>query len=174
MHEAKALGDIAQLTRPTEGRIMKMGSCFLLSVLLLCSLVSQAMADADPPMPTPRSSAGAPTTAEEHYNQGLKRQKEGQYAKAIEAYKRAVQLKPDFAEAYNNLGYSYRMGGDFDRAIAAYNEALRLNPNLATAHEYLGKAYLGKGMRREAEEQYRILQTLNPTMAAELLEQIRR
>ena len=74
-------------------------------------------------------------------------QEGGQYVKAIEAYKQAVQLKPDFAEAYNNLGYSYRMNGDFDQAITADKEALRLKPNVAEAHEYLAKAYLLKSDR---------------------------
>jgi len=153
---------------------MKTYRVLLFALLMVTALIPGIMADESPPMPTPSGSTPVAPSAQEHYNQGLQWQKDRQYAKAIEAYRQAVQLKPDFPEAYNNLGYTYRMAGDFDNAIAAYQEALRLKPDFAEAHQYLGKAYLAKGMRQEAEEQYRILRTLNPTMAATLLELMRK
>lgn len=146
---------------------MKM-MCIVLTGLLAFSIhIASVFADAGGYQPV-ESSSSERAKADDHYKKGLDYQKQGKFAEAIQEYRSALDIVPDWAEAYNNLGYSYRMSGNFDKAILAYKEALRLKPNLAEAHEYLAKAYLAKGMKKEAEQEYQVLLQLNPKMAAEV------
>jgi tetratricopeptide (TPR) repeat protein len=48
--------------------------------------------------------------------------------KAIEAYNKALALKPNYAEALNNKGNACHELGKLEDAIEAYNKALSLNP----------------------------------------------
>ncbi|MBI4834092.1 MAG: tetratricopeptide repeat protein [Planctomycetes bacterium] len=53
------------------------------------------------------------------------------YPKAIESYKEAIRLKPDYIEAHNNLGIAYLLSGNRDKALAEYNILKSLNKELA-------------------------------------------
>ena len=44
----------------------------------------------------------------------------GRYQDAIEAYKQAIRIKPDYAEAHYNLGIAYLVTGDKDSALEEY------------------------------------------------------
>ena len=55
----------------------------------------------------------------------------GRLEEALEAYKKAISLKPDYAEAYSNLGTTLQDQGKLEEAIEAYNKALSLKPDLA-------------------------------------------
>ena len=65
--------------------------------------------------------------------------------KAIAAYKKALEIKPDYAKAYRGLAEVYRDEGRYDEAIAACKKALAINPEYAEAYQELGFAYSGKG-----------------------------
>jgi tetratricopeptide (TPR) repeat protein len=47
----------------------------------------------------------------------------GKYQKAINAYKEAIKIKPDYHEAYYNMGVAYNGLGKYQKAIDAYKEA---------------------------------------------------
>jgi tetratricopeptide (TPR) repeat protein len=47
---------------------------------------------------------------------------------AAEAYRKALDIKPDYAEAALNLGIALQDCGDPDRAMRAYADAYRLRP----------------------------------------------
>jgi len=53
---------------------------------------------------------------------------------AIEAYKQAIRLKPDFSTAYLNRGLAKATLKDYQGALADYNEAIRINPQFANAY----------------------------------------
>jgi tetratricopeptide (TPR) repeat protein len=65
----------------------------------------------------------------------------GEYEKAIEAYKRALQLSPNSEAAYYHLGMAYSSLGRYDEAVGVYNRAIRIKPDYASAHFNLGHAY---------------------------------
>jgi tetratricopeptide (TPR) repeat protein len=67
-----------------------------------------------------------------------------EYEKAIECFKEAIRLKPDYAIVYFNLGllYTERLK-QYQKAIEYLNEAIRLNQKNADAHAVLGDAYFG-------------------------------
>ena len=48
---------------------------------------------------------------------GLALQEQGKLDEAIEAYNKALSLKPDYAEAYNNMGNALQEQGKLDEAI---------------------------------------------------------
>lgn len=53
------------------------------------------------------------------YSQGLKEKKNNNLKKAIDFFKKAVQIDPDFAFAWDNIGICYRKLGDYDEALNA-------------------------------------------------------
>ena len=56
---------------------------------------------------------------------------QGKLEKAIEAYNKALSLKPDYAKAYNNMGVVLKDQGKLEEAIEAYKKALLLKPDYA-------------------------------------------
>jgi tetratricopeptide (TPR) repeat protein len=62
------------------------------------------------------------------FDLGLVRQDLRDHAGAASAYRRAIELKPDYAEAALNLGVVLQESGDLDGAMRAYAQAYRLRP----------------------------------------------
>ena len=65
------------------------------------------------------------------------------WKRPIEAYNKALAIKPDYAEAYNNMGDALKEQGKLEEAIEAYNKALAIKPDYAEA--YTTWALLSKG-----------------------------
>jgi tetratricopeptide (TPR) repeat protein len=64
------------------------------------------------------------------FDLGLVRQDLRDYPKAAEAYRRAIDIKPDHAEAALNLGIVLQEAGDPDAAMDAYRTAYRLRADM--------------------------------------------
>ena len=75
---------------------------------------------------------------------------QGRLDEAVAAYRRALELKPDFAEAHNNLGGVLRCQGSFEAAVACYRRAVQLRPGYAEAHHNLAIALQDQGKPDEA------------------------
>ena len=63
---------------------------------------------------------------------------QGNLNEAIEAFKKAISIKPDYAEAHNNMGIVYYKHGETEAAISAYQNAINTNPNYAEAYYNIG------------------------------------
>jgi tetratricopeptide (TPR) repeat protein len=61
------------------------------------------------------------------FDLGLVRQDLRDHAGAVIAYRKAIELKPDYAEAALNLGVTLQDSGDLDEAMRAYAQAYRLH-----------------------------------------------
>ena len=85
---------------------------------------------------------------------------------AIETFKEAIRINPEYAEAHNNLGIALAKNGQIDEAIKAYKEAIRINPMLADAHYNLGDVLKAKGQLDEAIKAYKEAIRINPEYAA--------
>ena len=85
------------------------------------------------------------------------------YDQAVEAYSKAIELRPFYADAYVGLGDAKAAKGDVDGAIAAYQKALIHNPVNPRMHASLGKIYFTeKGLYYEALKAYRLAVELDP------------
>ncbi len=108
-----------------------------------------------------------PETAETYFDLGNAcNGKPGMDEDAIEAYKKAIALKPDFAEAHYCLGLVYIKSGMPQEAINAYKMAIELNQDHGDAHFRLGIVYSKSGMDEEAIEAFKQSVELNPEHAA--------
>ena len=64
---------------------------------------------------------------------------------ALDAYKQAVKVKPDYAEAYYNMGVTQKIIGNLQAAIESYEQAIKINPDYADAYNNMGLALQEKG-----------------------------
>ncbi|HEY6142583.1 MAG TPA: tetratricopeptide repeat protein [Flavobacterium sp.] len=81
--------------------------------------------------------------AKDYYSQGLIEGKKENHEKAIEYFKKALEVDANFAFAWDNIGLSYRKLGDYGKAIESYNKSLELDPkglmplqNIAIAYQF--------------------------------------
>ena len=84
------------------------------------------------------------------------------HAKAIEAYKQAIRIDPDYVKAHYNLGLDYRKLGNYAKAIEAYKQAIRIDPDYVDAHINLGVAYSALGNYAKAIEAYKQAIRIDP------------
>ncbi|MGQ9679035.1 MAG: tetratricopeptide repeat protein, partial [bacterium] len=82
--------------------------------------------------------------------------------KALENYKRALELLPDATEFYTDIAVCYLRKNLPDHAIASLNQALKLNQNSPTVHHVLGNAYAMANRWREAVLSYKKAIHLSP------------
>ena len=59
---------------------------------------------------------------------------------AIDSYKQAIKIKPDYADAYYNMGNALKDTGDFNAAIDSYKQAIKIKPDYAEAYNNMGNA----------------------------------
>jgi tetratricopeptide (TPR) repeat protein len=86
------------------------------------------------------------------------------FDQAIEAYGKAIELRPFLADAHVGLGDAKAAKSDTDGAIAAYQKALGLNPVNPRVHMSLGKIYYSeKGLYYEAVTAYKKAIDFDPT-----------
>ena len=77
------------------------------------------------------------------------------FDQAIEAYSKAIELRPFYAEAHAGLGNAYTAKGDIDRALISYRAAIALDPFDPLTHVRLGHSYAAKARCADAEKSYR-------------------
>ena len=84
----------------------------------------------------------------------------------MDAYDKAIHLKPDSSEAYNNRGSAKDDLGRYDEAIADYDEAIRLKPDHVDAYNNRGVAKNNLGRHDEAIADYDEAIRLKPDHAS--------
>ncbi|MDC3205786.1 tetratricopeptide repeat protein, partial [Paracoccaceae bacterium] len=93
-------------------------------------------------------------------NKGL-----GKLENAVEAYNKALSIKPDYADAYYNMGNALKEQGKLDEAIEAYTKAISLKPDYADAYYNMGIALREQGKLEEAMQAYTEVLSLKPDYA---------
>lgn len=69
-----------------------------------------------------------PLMAEAYSNLGNVFKERGQLKEAIDNYRHALNIKPDFIDGYINLAAALVAFGDTESAVSAYATALQYNP----------------------------------------------
>lgn len=122
------------------------------------------------PNPPPGRSAGADpadrpegvTAAEVALSEGLDHHDKGEFDRALECYKKAIELSPGLVVAHNNLGMVYIDKEMYREAIAELEETLRLDPGYAEAYNNLGFVHRRLGQDEEAAGYYGKFLELEP------------
>jgi tetratricopeptide (TPR) repeat protein len=98
--------------------------------------------------------------ARELNNKGVALFHRGSLEGAIEAFIRAIELKPDYAEGYNNLGLAYSKRGQSDEAVRYFQKALEADPQMGEVYNNLGFLFHTSARYERAIEMFsRSLQT---------------
>ncbi len=105
----------------------------------------------------------APHSAKAHVDLGYAYDLAGEREKAMNLYKRAIEVDPDYEKAYNNLGVAYDSLGKRDEAVALLKKAIKLNPNYADPYSNLGIIYTSMGKHEEAIRSYEKAIEINPS-----------
>ncbi|VDD83022.1 unnamed protein product [Mesocestoides corti] len=95
-----------------------------------------------------------PLMAEAYSNLGNVFKERGQLKEAIDNYRHALSIKPDFIDGYINLAAALVAIGDTESAVSAYATALQYNPDLYCVRSDLGNLLKALGRLDEAKSCY--------------------
>jgi tetratricopeptide (TPR) repeat protein len=87
---------------------------------------------------------------------------------AEQAYRKAIEMRPDGWRAYHRLGYLYVRDKRWDDAIAQFRKYVEVAPKDANSHDSLGEALLAKGSTDEALASYLKALSLDASFAASM------
>jgi tetratricopeptide (TPR) repeat protein len=90
----------------------------------------------------PEESAAAQAEAVRLAKRGSQRAREGNYEKAINIFKRVLELMPSLHLARNDLAMAYVETGDVENAVNHLIEVLRLNPQDVSSWVVLANLYI--------------------------------
>ena len=164
-------------TKPIHRSPTTVGARTVLSVLLIVLTVSCLMRNGvwhDPLLLWEDVVAKSPDKARGHIFLGIADFDEFFTDAALEQYKIAIRIEPNYAEAYFNLGKAYDAQGRADMAIEFYETSVRLSDKdhdvpvsvlernrassgyapFAVAYDNLGNLYLQQGRTREALDRF--------------------
>ena len=113
----------------------------------------------------------SPSSPQNHNNLGDLYGRHGNFEKAIEEFKIAIALLPNYGDAYHNMANSYLQLGKIDEAIENYQKALTFNPGLWQSHQNLAAIYAQRGqinLTLEHLEKAVALNPQNPTLRLNL------
>ena len=88
---------------------------------------------------------------EELYDQAIDHFADGELDKAIETYRAAIALDPDYVDAWHGLAMAYNDAQRHDEAIEAGKRLCELSPDDTLAHTSLSRFYQAANMVPEAE-----------------------
>jgi tetratricopeptide (TPR) repeat protein len=114
----------------------------------------------DAPIPV----AVPPATADQWLARAMELEERDPVA-AIDAYRRALRLRPETTEAWINLGRLFAESGDATAAHDCFRSALDLDPGDATAYYNLGVIAQDAGNEADAIALYRRALELDPVLA---------
>jgi len=89
------------------------------------------------------------------YNFGNALSDQNKIDEAMEFYRRALKIRPDFADARNNLGTMYETQGKIPEAINNYLQAQKLKPDSPQIYYNLAHAFQALGDTNRAVSYYR-------------------
>jgi Flp pilus assembly protein TadD len=115
---------------------------------LLCLSIVLALAACGTAAP-----AEEPEAAKEHFELGNDYSQNGEFEKAVEEYKKVLELEPQDVDAISNLGVAYYNLGQLDEAIEQYSKAIEIAPEDADIHSNLAAAHVQKYQLSGASDQ---------------------
>ena len=80
----------------------------------------------------------------------------GNDKKAIEFYKKSLEMEPENSMVYFNMGVAYGELEKFEEAVAAIDRAIELDPSQGIFYYGRGRIYLMFGDKSKAFEDFKI------------------
>jgi tetratricopeptide (TPR) repeat protein len=99
---------------------------------------------------------------------GIAYLEQGEYPRAISAFRDATARAPHWVYPLHNLALAQAEAGEYDAALRAYRDAIRLRPETAYLPYNMGLIYQRLNLSREAEAAYRKASALAPRSAEPL------
>jgi lipoprotein NlpI len=81
-------------------------------------------------------------------------ERDGIYDSALDAFTRAIRLRPDYAEAYFGRGWVNERLDQLERAVADYGRAIKVRPGFAAAYNNRGVVQIYRNRLEEAERDF--------------------
>jgi len=103
-----------------------------------------------------------PNDERAHFNLGNYYFGQQDFDLAIEQYKKATELAPNYSPAYNILGYAYRQQGDYLDAEKAFTKYIALIPNDPNPYDSYAELLLKMGRFDDSIAQYRKALSIDP------------
>ena len=95
------------------------------------------------------------------FNAGISYSQEDKHELAIESYKKAIEINPNYSQIYYNLAITYFKINQYDLAIINFKKATELDPNFHLAFNNLGIIYAQKKQYDLAIEYFNKALTVN-------------
>mgnify|MGYP003669344728 CR=1 FL=1 len=111
---------------------------------------------------SPDSNHDIDVMAEAYCNFGAVQQQRGNLTAAIDSYRQAVQIKPNYIEVYYIMGQALRDKGDLNASIDCYQQAAKIKPNNVDALNNLGAALQYNGNLDAAIDSYKQALEISP------------
>lgn len=146
----------------------------LLTVAPVCAAnISLPMQPAKSP---PKNSLVQNTGANESFQQGLNFAAQQNRESAEAAFRRVIQIDPNFAEAYANLGSILANQNKLAEALPNFQTAIRLKPNVPEFHYMLAQVLYAQNKMADAVESVKkardLFRSQGKTQEANSLEQV--
>ena len=87
------------------------------------------------------------------YMSGMSKFVQQDFNGAIDKFKEAILIKPDYGDVYQAMAHCYEKLEDFDSALKYAKQAVEHNPDDFLAHTSLSMFYQRKGLIAEAEKE---------------------
>ncbi|MEG4988056.1 tetratricopeptide repeat protein, partial [Microcoleus sp. BR0-C5] len=101
----------------------------------------------------------------DYHDLGNSLQESGRFDESVAAYKKAIELNPNFSWSYHSLGDVLLKLEKWEEAVAAYKKAVELNPDFSWSYHNLGDALQKLRQWEEAAAAYRCEIALNSDFA---------
>jgi tetratricopeptide (TPR) repeat protein len=123
----------------------------ILMALVMSTSIISCQTSPSLPAPAPSSTPAStlaipqePTTSKEYYERGIKLKDKQQFAQALLAFSKAIELDSNYAEAYYERSKLVAYEGEWDKTIGNCNKAISFNANYLEAYYIRGLARMKK------------------------------
>jgi tetratricopeptide (TPR) repeat protein len=109
-----------------------------------------------------QAAAGTPSLPTAWHYLGIARDRQGDSAGALTAWRKALELQPDYPQTHNSLGLMYARSGDMASAEKEFRQTVSSDPDNAEGHYNLGLALARLNRLDEAAGELKEAIALNP------------
>lgn len=105
------------------------------------------------------------TEQQSYLNKGVVLFQQGEFETSVEAFRKALEIDPEYTQAYINIGTAYMRLSRFAEADRSFRKAISLDPENVLAHVGLGQNYKLSGNADAAIEELTTALGLDPENA---------